>query len=41
VDGDFQIVKRVSAVGRLTFHGILSQSTRWLLVASAGIAVHL
>lgn len=41
VDGDFQIVKRVSAVGRLTFHGILSHSTRWLLVASAGIAVHL
>ena len=50
VDGDFKIVKHVSAVGRLTFHGILSSankdvepptSNRWLLVASAGIAVHL
>jgi hypothetical protein len=48
VEGDFKIVKHVSAVGRLTLHGILSSSnhnieppssTRWLLVASAGIAI--
>jgi hypothetical protein len=40
VDGDFKIVKHVSAVGRLTFHGVPS-SKRWLLVASAGLAIHL
>jgi hypothetical protein len=48
VDGDFKIVKHVSAVGRLTLHGILSSANhsvdppsaqRWLLVASAGIAI--
>jgi hypothetical protein len=41
VDADFRIVKHVSAVGRLTVHGILSSSKRWLLAASAGLAIHL
>lgn len=39
VDGDFRIAKPVSVVLRLTFHGILSQSKRSLLVAAAGIAI--
>lgn len=41
VDGDFRIVRHLSAIGRLTFHGVLSQSKRWLLSASAGLAIHL
>jgi hypothetical protein len=40
VDGDFRIAKPVSVILRLTFHGILSQSRRTLLVAAAGIAIH-
>ena len=40
VDGDFRIAKPVSVILRLTFHGILSQSKRSLLVAAAGIAIH-
>ena len=40
VDGDFRIARPVSLVLRLTFHGILSQSKRSLLVAAAGIAIH-
>jgi hypothetical protein len=40
VDGDFRIAKPVSLILRLTFHGILSQSKRSLLVAAAGISIH-
>jgi hypothetical protein len=41
VDGDFRINRHVSAVLRLTFHGILSQTKRWILSSSAGFAAHL
>ena len=41
VDGDFRIAKPVSVILRLTFHGILSQTKRSLLVAAAGVAIHL
>jgi hypothetical protein len=40
LDGDFRIAKPVSVVLRLTYHGILSQSRRQLLVGAAGIAIH-
>jgi hypothetical protein len=40
VDGNFRIHKNVSLIARLTFHGILSQSKRSLLSASAGVAIH-
>lgn len=40
VDGDFRIARPVSVILRLTYHGILSQSKRSLLVAAAGIAIH-
>ena len=39
IDGNFRIHKHVSAVARLTFHGILSASKRSLLSASAGLAI--
>lgn len=39
IDGNFRIHKHVSVVARLTFHGILSQSKRSLLSASAGLAI--
>jgi hypothetical protein len=41
VDGDFRITRQFSAVVRLTFHGILSQTKRWLLSSSVGFAAHL
>jgi hypothetical protein len=41
VDGDFRINRHLSAVLRLTFHGILSQTKRWLLSSSVGFAAHL
>ena len=41
VDGDFRVAKPVSVIIRLTYHGILSQTKRSLLVAAGGIAIHL
>jgi hypothetical protein len=38
VEGGFQLVKHLSLMGRLTFHGILSSSERSLLTANAGLA---
>jgi len=36
VDGSLRVARQISIVGRLTYHGILSQTKRSLLVASAG-----
>jgi hypothetical protein len=36
VDGDLHLYRGLSLVGRLTFHGILTDSRRYLLVASVG-----
>ena len=41
VDGDFRVARPVSVIVRLTYHGILSQTKRSLLVAAGGIAIHL
>jgi len=41
VDGDFRINRHLSAVVRLTLHGILSQTNRWLLSSSVGFAARL
>ena len=41
VEGDFKILKRLSLVGRITFHYIRSDSRRSLLSAAAGAAIHL
>ena len=40
VDGDFRIHRHASVVVRLTFHGILSETKRWLLSSSVGFAGH-
>jgi hypothetical protein len=36
VDGDLHLYRGLSAVGRVTFHGILSENRRYLLVTSIG-----
>jgi len=37
VDGDLHVYRGLAVVGRLAFHGILSQTRRSLLVASTGV----
>jgi len=37
VDGDLHVYRGLGVVGRLAFHGILSQTRRSLLVASTGV----
>jgi hypothetical protein len=36
VDGDIHVYRGLSAVGRVTFHALLTNSNRYLLVASVG-----
>jgi hypothetical protein len=36
VDGDLHLYRGLAAVGRVTFHGILSENRRYLLVTSIG-----
>ena len=36
VDGDLRVISRLSIVGRLTYHSVVSESKRSLLTANAG-----